>query len=361
MPDTFRLSSLLAQYDFHPANALLAATAAIASYGLMVAALCLCRRRLARLQDDGRHRAVVDVLEKTLASTSMFTIAASALLIGMALLELPRPWDTQVRHLWFIGLGVQLALYLHKAIGVGVTRYFRARAGQRAGADTVAHTLVVWAIQSTIWISLALAVLANLGINVSTFVASLGIGGIAVALAVQNILGDLFASLSIAVDKPFEVGDAISVQGFSGTVEHVGLKTTRVRADSGEQIVIANSALLKDTVRNFKRMSQRRVQFALRVDPTTSTAVAEAIPARLRAIVEAQDKVRFDRAHLKAIDQQAIEFEVVYYVLDPGFGLYMDKQQAVLLGAMQALEQMKVSMSLAPQPVQLRPVPRAAA
>ncbi|MFP5394159.1 MAG: mechanosensitive ion channel family protein, partial [Gammaproteobacteria bacterium] len=276
----------------------------------------------------------------------------------LALLELPSPWDVRVRHLWFIGIGIQIALYLHRAVGVGVMRYFRVHASHHgSSADSVAHTLLVWAVQSTVWISLLLAVLANLGINVSTFVASLGIGGIAVALAVQNILGDLFASLSIAVDKPFEVGDAISVQGFSGTVERVGLKTTRIRSDSGEQIVIANSELLKDTVRNFKRMSQRRVQFALRIDPTTPPQVAESIPARLQQIVAAQDKVRFERAHLKSVDQQSMEFELVYYVLDPGFGLYMDKQQAVLFGVLNALAELKVSTSLAPQPVQLRASP----
>jgi hypothetical protein len=136
----------------------------------------------------------------------------------------------------------------------------------------VANTLVVWAIKTMLWVMFGLAMLSNLGIDVSTFIASLGIGGIAIALAVQNILGDLFASLSIAVDKPFEVGDAISVAGFSGTVEHVGLKTTRVRADSGEQIVIANAELLKNTVRNFKRMSNRRVQFSLMADPATPPA-----------------------------------------------------------------------------------------
>jgi small-conductance mechanosensitive channel len=353
MIDSIRLPALLAQYDFHPANALLAASAAILSYIVMHGALLLCRTRLSRLRENEQHRALGEVLEKTLASTSMFAIVITALLIGLALLELPSPWDVRVRHRWFIGIGLQLALYLHRAVGVGITRYFRTHAGRHGSADSVAHTLMIWAVQSMVWISLMLAVLSNLGINVTTFVASLGIGGIAVALAVQNILGDLFASLSIAVDKPFEVGDAISVAGFSGTVEHVGLKTTRVRADSGEQIVIANSELLKDTVRNYKRMSQRRVQFALRVDPTTAPEVAASIPARLRAVVEAQDKVRFDRAHLKSIDQQAMEFEVVYYVLDPGFGLYMDKQQAVLIGAMKVLAELKVSTSLAPQPVHL--------
>jgi small-conductance mechanosensitive channel len=162
---------------------------------------------------------------------------------------------------------------------------------------------------------------------------------------VQNILGDLFASLSIAVDKPFEVGDAISVAGFSGTVEHVGLKTTRVRADSGEQIVIANAELLKNTVRNFKRMSNRRVQFSLMADPATPPALARKVPEVLREIIERQPDVRFDRAHLKRVAQDALEFELVFFVLDAGYGKFMDTQQAILLEAMEAFDELGVSNS----------------
>jgi small-conductance mechanosensitive channel len=173
---------------------------------------------------------------------------------------------------------VQLALYLDRAVNFGAKRYIHRHAEDADSPSTVANTLVVWAIKTMLWVMFALAMLSNLGINVTTFIASLGIGGIAIALAVQNILGDLFASVSIAVDKPFEVGDAISVAGFSGTVEHVGLKTTRVRADSGEQIVIANAELLKNTVRNFKRMSTRRVQFSLMADPATPAALARKVP-----------------------------------------------------------------------------------
>jgi small-conductance mechanosensitive channel len=196
-----------------------------------------------------------------------------------------------------------------------------------------------------LWVMFALAMLSNLGINVSTFIASLGIGGIAIALAVQNILGDLFASLSIAVDKPFEVGDAISVAGFSGTVEHVGLKTTRVRADSGEQIVIANAELLKNTVRNYKRMSNRRVQFSLMADPATPPELARKVPEVLRAIIERQPDVRFDRVHLKRVAQDALEFELVFFVLDAAYGKFMDTQQAILLEAMEAFDELGVSKS----------------
>jgi small-conductance mechanosensitive channel len=202
---------------------------------------------------------------------------------------------------------------------------------------------MVWAMKTFLWVMFGLAMLSNLGINVSTFIASLGIGGIAIALAAQNILGDLFASLSIAVDKPFEVGDAISVGGASGKVEHVGLKTTRIRADSGEQIVMGNADLLKNTVRNYKRMQNRRVQFSLMADPSTPPALARRVPDLLRAIIARQPHVRGDRVHLKRVGQDALEFELVFHVLDADYAIFMDAQQAILLEAMEAFDELGVS------------------
>lgn len=259
----------LSTYEFHEINAGMALVVALGALIVMRGLLALARRRIANQQHSTPGSAFSILWHATVESTSSVAMVVTALLLGLAVLELPPPWAMRVHHLWFIGIAVQLALYAHRALGAGIKLYFARQPGGTDRADSVAHTLIAWLMQTAVWIVLALAVLSNLGINISTFIASLGIGGIAVALAMQNILGDLFASLSIAVDKPFKVGDAISVAGFSGVVEHVGLKTTRVRSDSGEQIVIANSELLKDTVRNFKRMSNRGVQFSLKVNPLT--------------------------------------------------------------------------------------------
>jgi small-conductance mechanosensitive channel len=199
--------------------------------------------------------------------------------------------------------------------------------------------------------------LSNLGINVTTFVASLGIGGVAIALAVQNILGDLFASMSIAVDKPFEVGDSITVDDFSGTVEHVGLKTTRLRALGGEQIIIANAELLRNTVYNYRRMTSRRIQFTLRASPSTPRELAARVPQLLGEIIGKHEKVRFDRAHLKTVDQNFIEYEIVYTMLDPDYTLYMDTQQAINLDAMQMFEDLGISTAPRPQHLLLQEAP----
>lgn len=341
--------------DLSLPNTLFAIGAAVASFIVIHGVVAFFRKRLGALSEENAHRPVFEVLRQTLARTSNVVVIATALLIGLSVLDLPPKWEARVSNLWFITLGIQLALYAHRAIAVAAQRYFRKRApaGVEDEQVTVAHTFITWIMQITVWVIFLLATLSNLGINVSTLVASLGIGGIAIALAVQNVLGDLFASLSIATDKPFEVGDSISVAGFSGKVEHVGLKTTRVRADSGEQIVISNAQILKDTLRNFKRMSTRRVQFALNVNPTTSPDVAAQVPAALKAIIEKQQQVRFERAHLKTLDQEFIGYEIVYYVLDPNYTLFMDIQQAIILDTMQLLDQLSISTARRAQPVKV--------
>ena len=339
-------------------NALFALGAAIVSYMLMHGALILLRKRLGELSGDRDHGTIAQVLSKTLAHTGALAIVATAILIGLSVLDLPEPWNTRLGHLWFFTLGIQIAMFLHRAVKIASRRYFLAH--NRGAVDqqvTVAHTVVIWLLQTTVWVVFVLAMLSNLGINVTTFVASLGIGGVAIALAVQNILGDLFASMSIAVDKPFEVGDFISAKEYSGTVEHVGLKTTRLRALGGEQIVISNAELLRSTVFNFRRMTTRRIVFTLRASPSTPPQLAAKVPAAIGEIIKRRDQVRFDRAHLKTVDQNWIEYEIVYTMLDANFDLYMDTQQAINLEAMQMFADMGISMAPRPQHVLLQEAP----
>jgi len=354
------LSQLFASLDISVPNALFAIAATVASYALMHGALILFRRRLGQLSEEHQHRTIAQVLGKTLAHTGVFAILATSILIGLSVLDLPEPWNTRLGHLWFFTLGIQIAAFLHRAVKIGARRYFLSH-GRGAVDDqvTVAHTVVIWLLQTTVWVVFVLAMLSNLGINVTTFVASLGIGGVAIALAVQNILGDLFASMSIAVDKPFEVGDFITVNNFSGTVEHVGLKTTRVRALGGEQIIVANAELLRNTVYNYRRMSTRRIVFTLRASPATPRELAARVPEMLREIVAKHDKLRFDRAHLKTLDQNWIEYEIVYTMLDASFDLYMDTQQAINLDAMQMFEDLGISTAPRPRHVLLQEAPEA--
>jgi small-conductance mechanosensitive channel len=334
-------------------NIAFAIGAAVLSFTIIHGAVMLFRRRLDALDGPRAHKPIVDVLRHTLARTSRIAVLATSILIGISVLDLPAPWDARVGHLWFLTLGAQVALWLHRAIDVTARRYFQIHGkGLEDDQVSVAHTLLIWAMQWSVWTIFLLAMLSNLGINVTTFVASLGIGGVAVALAVQNILGDLFASLSIALDKPFEVGDSISVPEFSGSIEHVGLKTTRIRALSGEQIVIANAELLRKVVHNFKRQSTRRVQYTLRINPATAPDLAAQVPERLGAIIEAKEQVRFDHVNLTTMTQDYIEYDIVYNLTDANYALFLATQQAVLLETMGMLRDLGIST--APRAQELR-------
>lgn len=199
--------------------------------------------------------------------------------------------------------------------------------------------------RSTLWLIAALMILDNLGVNITTLIASLGVGGIAVALAIQNILGDLFSSLSIVLDKPFVVGDFITVDDIAGTVEYVGLKTTRIRGLGGEQVVFSNSDLLKSRIRNYKRMLTRRIGFEFGVAYETDLESLQIIPAIVREAVSAQPQATFDRAHFKAFVDSALQFEVVYVVGTADYGTYMDIQQAINLRLFERFQEVGIEFA----------------
>lgn len=171
--------------------------------------------------------------------------------------------------------------------------------------------------------------LDNLGFKISAVVTGLGIGGVAMALAAQAVLKDLFSFVAIMFDRPFEVGDFIIVGDFMGAVEHIGIKTTRIRSLSGEQLVFANSDLTDSRIRNYKRMQERRVLFKLGVTYDTGLDQVKEIPGLIRKIIEATDKTRFDRSHFASFGDFSLNFETVYYVLGSDYTLFMDIQQGI--------------------------------
>ncbi|NJO12390.1 MAG: mechanosensitive ion channel family protein [Gammaproteobacteria bacterium] len=189
--------------------------------------------------------------------------------------------------------------------------------------------IIGFILNVVIWALVLLLTLDNLGIDITALVAGLGIGGIAVALAVQNVLGDLFASLSITLDRPFVVGDFLAVGEFLGSVEYIGIKSTRLRSLSGEQIIMSNSDLLSSRVRNYGRMSERRVVFATSVTYETPIEQVERIPSLIREIVESGSNTRFDRSHFARHAAASLDFETVYFVLSADYNRYMDIQQAI--------------------------------
>ncbi|MCW8177537.1 mechanosensitive ion channel family protein [Verminephrobacter aporrectodeae] len=340
---------------------LVALAAAAATYAGILVALRLLTGR-AKLwvaaSDSAAARTVVDVFQ----GTHHMLMAALALLVGASLLDLPGRWESRLSQLWFVAVALQIGLWGMRAIGIGVRRYVERNPSATGAAQVSASaTLMSWGLRALLWSVVLLAILSNLGVNVTAFVASLGVGGIALALAVQNILGDLFASLSIAVDKPFEVGDFVVVGGVSGTVQAIGLKTTRIRSLQGEQVVMSNTDLLKQTISNYRLLEQRRIVFGFGVTYDTTAEQAEAIPGIVRQLVEAQPQLRFDRAHFKAFGSSSLDYEVVYIVEDPAYGVYMDRQQAVNLGLMRELRARGIEFAFPTRTVHIASAPQSAA
>lgn len=283
------------------------------------------------------------------------TLAVVALWPALGVLEVPGTAIEVARVLTVLVGGLQLAFWGNQVIAhVLDRRVAQLRQADPASATTLNGMTIV--ARGVLWVVLVLLALDNLGVNISALVAGLGIGGVAIALAIQNILGDLFASLSIVLDKPFVVGDFIVVGDMMGTVERVGLKTTRVRSLSGEQLAFANADLLGSRIRNFKRMAERRVLFTVGVTYQTSADMLARISTVLREVVSTERDARFDRAHLRGFDDSAITFEVVYYVLDPDYNRFMDVQQRINLAIYRRFEADGVEFAYPTRTVHLYPM-----
>ncbi len=289
----------------------------------------LVRRRL-RTAAERTPGELDDLLVDLLGSLRPVVIAVLAVAAGSLVLDLPVRLARVLQAAAWAAVWLQVALWGNAVITWAVTRHLQRRLEQDAATATTVAVLSFVA-RVGLWAVLVLVALDNLGVNITALVAGVGIGGVAVALALQNVLGDLFAAFSIALDRPFVIGDFIITGDVLGTVEHIGLKTTRVRSLSGEQVVLSNTDLLSSRIRNFKRMTERRVLFTFGVVYDTPPQVLADIPEVVRRIVEAQPRTRFDRAHFKSYGDFALIFEVVYYVLTPDYTAYMDVQQAINL------------------------------
>jgi small-conductance mechanosensitive channel len=254
-----------------------------------------------------------------------------AVYAGALSLTLPGPAASLLRKLVFLVILLQAAVW-----GTEIITFWIGRSGRKKGmedpSNKAALGLVHFGVRLVLWSVVVLLALDNFGVHVTTLIAGLGVSGIAVALAAQSILGDLFASVAIVLDKPFVVGDFITVGDDLGSVEHVGIKTTRIRSLSGEELVLTNSDLLKSRIHNYKRMAERRILFGFGVVYQTPADKLEAIPGLVKEVVDAQTKARFERAHFKQFGASSLDFEVVYWVTAPDYNLYMDVQQAINLG-----------------------------
>jgi small-conductance mechanosensitive channel len=220
-------------------------------------------------------------------------------------------------------------------------------------ASEVVVSIVKAIARVVLWAVAILFVLSNLGLNITSLIAGLGIGGLAVALAAQKILEDLFSSLAIYFDRPFAPGDFIEVGKHRGTVKKVGIKTTRITALSGEEIIISNKEITASRVRNFKRMEERRVSFTIGAIYETPTAKLREIPRIIQSIIEPIDQTRFGRAHFLEFARSSLNFEVVYYIKTREYEVYADIHQQILLAIKEALAQENIKMAYPTQTIRL--------
>ena len=310
------------------------------SFWVLRSALALIKKRLRKLA-HGSTSGFSGIAAEMLEHTSNLLLFAFSLLIGLKVVELPPRWELTMAHGWFIALAFQIALWMDTAVRLwmeSLTRDGKAR-------NPVTTTIIGIMLRIVVWTMMLLSILANLGVNITAMVASLGVGGIAIALAVQTLLSDVFASLSIGIDKPFEIGDFVVFGDVAGNIEHIGLKSTRIRSLSGEQIVCSNADLLQQTVHNYKRMNTRRIVFKFGVTYDTPSDKVREIGQLVKRIIDGVEQAKFDRAHFLAFDDSQLTFEVVYIMQTYDYNQYMDAQQEINLGLLDGLREMGVSFA----------------
>jgi small-conductance mechanosensitive channel len=291
----------------------------------------------------------IEVIAVLVDRTSKLFLFTVALTLAFTQLDFPSYIERVVKIAIVLTFWFQVGLW-----GMAGVRFAVSKRGQREGGldPSLASSIdiILFVSGLAIWAMAFLLALDNLGIQIKPLLAGLGIGGIAVALAVQTVLGDLLASMSIALDKPFTIGDALKVDDIDGTVEHIGVKSTRLRSVTGEQIIISNTDILKSRLRNNTRLRERRANFHLNVAYGTPSEKLRAIPGIVREIVTAQPHTRFDRCHFMSYGEWALRFEVVYLVTVADYGVYADTLQTVNLAILERFEQMEVEFAFPARP-----------
>ena len=314
-----------------------------------------CRRlsKVAERTDTSFDDAVVDALE----ATRGWFYAALGLRFAAEILVLPRQLQSAVLGLTLFAVLVQFGLWVNAVLRAGVNAWVEAEEDERPRRRTAAGAIVL-TVRIATWTVLLLVLLQNLGVEITGLLTGLGIGGVAAALAVQNVLGDLFASLSIYFDRPFDVGDFVIVGDFMGEVDRIGWRSSRLRSLGGELLVLANADLARSRVRNFRRMSRRRVVTRVGVVYDTPYEALQTAPGLLREAVQAVEGLTFDRAHFQGFGAYSLDLELVWYVENRDYNRYMDLQQEVLFGIHRRFEAAGLSFAFPTQTLDFAaPVP----
>ena len=321
---------------------------AVGVFLIVLAALPLIKRAtirhlqaLSKRTDNDFDDLLVDLLKTVVG---IFVYLFTALYFATRVLVLPETLAQTLRGLFVVIVTFKVAQILQGVALYGLRKWTERTAKDDPTSEAMMKNMTV-VVRLFLWGGAVFFVLDNLGIEITAFVAGLGIGGIAVALAAQAVLGDAFGSLSIFLDKPFVVGDFIIVGDLLGTVEHVGIKTTRIRSLGGEQLVFSNSDLTSSRIKNYKRMQERRVVFSVGVIYQTTVEQVRDIPKIIEEVIKEDKATRFDRAHFKSFGDFALIFEVVYYILSPAYNTYMDTQQYINVRIMEEFARAKIEFA----------------
>jgi len=299
---------------------------------------------------ESTHRYVNDILTAIFWHTKTIFILVVSLWAGSLFLDLP-PMVEMIRYVVVIIASlVQIGLWSNGAINHWIDTKNEEHPGEKDRTTTlIAFGLIA---KTVIWVILVLLMLENLpGVDVSTLIASLGVVGIAVALALQGILGDLFASLSIIVDKPFVIGDFITVSDYEGEVEDIGMKSTRLRSLTGEEIVFSNTDLMESRIRNYKSLQRRRVLFTLNLTYQIPSDKLSQIPEIIRAVVEPHEGTIFNHAYFKGFGDSAINFEILYHIETKEFSVYREIVESVNLDLFKRLDEEGIEFAYPTQTV----------
>lgn len=260
----------------------------------------------------------LDLLSLLVSRTSRLILLVVALYLAEKILKLPVNVDRVLDVIIIVGAWVQVGIWATTAVRFLIER----RSAVDGSLAKTSVAIVMFGAQLLLWAVFVLLALDNLGVNITALVAGLGVGGVAVALAVQTLLGDLFASLSIAFDKPFQIGDQLRVDDYEGTVEHIGLKSTRLRSVTGEQIILSNADVLKSRVRNLGRMAERRLMFRLPVSYDTAPEKLDEVPRLVEKVISGVEGTRYVQCVLVTLGTYALEFETIYFIRnEPRYGV----------------------------------------
>lgn len=296
-----------------------------------------------------------DVLSIILSKTRYYFLLLIGFYFGIKLLTLTPKADLYSYRLFIILFSLQIIAW-----GNALTEFFLYHRREDVSDSVITTTtfgVIGFVAKLVLWSIVLLIMLSNLGVNITAVITGLGVGGIAIALATQKILGDIFSSFIIVFDKPFEVGDFIVINEFRGIVERIGLKTTRLRSITGEEIIIPNSNMIDSRIQNFKRMEERRVQFTIGVEYSTKKEHLEAIPNEVKQIIESIDRTRFEYCVFRNLGEFSLSFEVAYFVLEREFQTFTEIHNQVNLKLIDRFRTFGIRFAFPTQTIHLHHTP----